>query len=191
VVGVLAAVMLHARHISLDPMLFTIAYVVVTAAIALVLDPRNLLNAALAYLAPLAGGLLMFGVFAILHIDLNPANLLVLPLVLGIGVNYGIQVMHDYRSRSGPYEMTGSVFSTLVLTAATSIVGFGSMMIASHRGLFSLGLALTIGIASCLFVALVLLPSLLSVMTKPPRGATASKSENAPRRVEAERRKAA
>jgi uncharacterized protein len=191
VVGVLAAVMLHARHITLDPMLFTIAYVVVTAAIALVLDPRNLLNAALAYLAPLAGGLLMFGVFAIVHIDLNPANLLVLPLVLGIGVNYGVQVMHDYRSRSGPYEMTGSVFSTLVLTAATSIVGFGSMMIASHRGLFSLGLALTIGIGSCLFVALVLLPSLLSVMSKPPRAATTSKSENAPKRVEAERRKAA
>ena len=39
-----------------------------------------------------------------------------LPLVLGIGVNYGVQVMHDYRSRSGPYEMSGSVFSTLVLT---------------------------------------------------------------------------
>ncbi|HEV3301402.1 MAG TPA: MMPL family transporter [Planctomycetaceae bacterium] len=192
-VGVLAAVMLHARHITVDPMLFTIAYVVVTGAIALVLDARGLLNAALAYLTPLAGGLLMFGVFGLAHIDLNPANLLVLPLVLGIGVNYGMQVMHDYRSRTGPYEMSGSVFNSLVLTAATSIVGFGSMMIASHRGLFSLGLALAIGISSCLFVALVLLPSLLSVISKPAKAASAanSKSESsAPRRVE-ERRRAA
>jgi hypothetical protein len=115
-----------------------------------------------------------------------------LPLVLGIGVNYGVQVMHDYRSRSGSYEMSGSVFSSLVLTAVTSIVGFGSMMIASHRGLFSLGLALAIGISSCLFVALVLLPSLLSVMSTPRKArASNNKSEStAPRRVE-ERRRAA
>ena len=193
-VGVLAAVMLHARHIAVDPMLFTVAYVVVTGAIALVLDARGLLNAALAYLAPLAGGLMMFGIFSIAHIDLNPANLLVLPLVLGIGVNYGVQVMHDYRSRTGPYEMSGSVFNTLVLTAATSIVGFGSMMIASHRGLFSLGLALAIGISSCLFVALVLLPSLLMVISRPAKAArSATKGEaNAPKRAaEPERRKAA
>jgi uncharacterized protein len=192
-VGVLAGVMLNARHITVEPMHFTIAYVVVTGAIALVLDARGLFNAALAYLTPLAGGLLMFGVFGLAHVDLNPANLLVLPLVLGIGVNYGVQVMHDYRSRSGPYEMTGSVFSSLVLTAVASIVGFGSMMIASHRGLFSLGLALAIGISSCLFVAVVLLPSLLSVISAPPRAARASKEKgeaNAPKRVE-ERRRAA
>ncbi len=52
-VGVLAAVMLNARHIAVDPMIFTVAYVVVTGAIALVLDGRGLFNAALAYLAPL------------------------------------------------------------------------------------------------------------------------------------------
>jgi predicted RND superfamily exporter protein len=173
-------------------MMMTIAYVVVTGAIALVLDARNLFNAALAFLTPLAGGLLMFGIFGFAHIDLNPANLLVLPLVLGIGVNYGVQVMHDYRDRTGPYEMSGNVFNTLVLTAATSIVGFGSMMIASHRGLFSLGLALAIGIASCLFVALVLLPSLLSVISRPAKVRAAStKGESAaPKRVE-ERRRAA
>jgi predicted RND superfamily exporter protein len=191
-VGVLAAVMLHTRHIAVDPMLFTVAYVAVTGAIALVLDARGLMNAALAYLAPLAGGLMMFGIFSIAHIDLNPANLLVLPLVLGIGVNYGVQVMRDYRSRTGPYEMSGSVFNTLVLTAATSIVGFASMMIASHRGLFSLGLALAIGISSCLFVALVLLPSLLMVISRPAKAASAGKGEgSATKRVEIERRKAA
>ena len=71
---VLAAVMLHARHIQVDPMLFAIAYVVVTGAIALVIDARNLRNAAIAYLVPLAGGLLMFGIFARTNIALNPAT---------------------------------------------------------------------------------------------------------------------
>jgi predicted RND superfamily exporter protein len=68
------------------------------------------------------------------------------------------------------------------------------MMIASHRGLFSLGLALAIGISSCLFVALVLLPSLLIVISRPAKASrSASKGEaNAPKRAaEVERRKAA
>ncbi len=91
--------MLHARHLHVDPMLFAVGYVVVTGAIALVIDARNLRNAAIAYLVPLAGGLVMAGIFARTHIALNPANLLVLPLLLGIGVNYGVQVVHDYRSQ--------------------------------------------------------------------------------------------
>ena len=63
--------MLHARHITVDPMVFTIAYVVVTGAIALVLDARGLLNAAFAYLAPLAGGLLMFGIFGLARTSIS------------------------------------------------------------------------------------------------------------------------
>jgi uncharacterized protein len=190
-VTVLAAVMLHARHIQVDPMLFAVAYVIVTGAIALVIDARNLRNAAIAYLVPLAGGLLMFGIFARTHIDLNPANLLVLPLLLGIGVNYGVQVVHDYRGQKGPYQISPNVFSTVVLTALTSIVGFGSMMFASHRGLFSLGIALAIGISSCLFVALVMIPSLLSVLSKSEstaRGAGSRGESTAKRAAEPERR---
>ena len=152
---------------------------------------RNLRNAAIAYLVPLAGALVMAGIFARTHIALNPANLLVLPLLLGIGVNYGVQVVHDYRSQKGPYQISGHVFGTLVLTALTSIAGFGSMMIASHRGLFSLGIALAIGIASCLFVALILVPSLLSVISKSEsvRSASSGRSENSSKRsAEPERR---
>ena len=76
-VTVLAAVMLHARHIQVDPMVFAIAYVIVTGAIALVIDARSLRNAAIAYSVPLAGGLLMFGIFArpAQHLDLNPARI--------------------------------------------------------------------------------------------------------------------
>jgi predicted RND superfamily exporter protein len=191
-VTVLAAVMLHARHIQVDPMVFAIAYVIVTGAIALVIDARSLRNAAIAYSVPLAGGLLMFGIFARAHIDLNPANLMILPLLLGIGVNYGVQVVHDYRSQKGVYAISGNTFGTLVLTALTSIVGFGSMMIASHRGLFSLGIALAIGVSSCLFVSLVFVPALLGVISKnETRGASRGRSESSsPKRAAEGERKA-
>jgi hypothetical protein len=59
------------------------------------------------------------------------------------------------------------------------MVGFGSMMVASHRGLASLGLVLAVGVGSCLFVALVALPAVLTLCSSrpaeaqisPPRGA--------------------
>ncbi|MBI5759559.1 MAG: MMPL family transporter [Planctomycetales bacterium] len=56
--------------------------------------------------------------------------------------------------------------NAIILTATTSMVGFGSMMVASHRGLFSLGLVLTIGVTCCLFVALVMIPSLLTLLSR-------------------------
>jgi hypothetical protein len=78
-----------------------------------------------------------------------------------------------------------------VLTALTSIVGFGSMMIASHRGLFSLGIALAIGVSSCLFVSLVFVPALLGVISK-SESRTSSKgrgeSSSTKRAPEAERK---
>ncbi|OYW21557.1 MAG: hypothetical protein B7Z55_05680, partial [Planctomycetales bacterium 12-60-4] len=49
-------------------------------------------------------------------------------------------------------------------TTSTSIVGFGSMMISAHRGLYSLGAVLSIGVASCVLLALVTLPAVLSLV---------------------------
>jgi hypothetical protein len=186
----LAAVMLHTRHMPINPILFASAYVVMTAAIGLIMDSRNLRDAILAFFTPMIGMFMMFGVLCFLHVDLNPANLLVLPLVLGIGVNNGVQILHDYRSQKGAYRLSPNVFSTVVLTALTSIVGFGSMMIASHRGLFSLGVALSIGILSCLFVAIVLLPAFLSVLSsREAKFSGAGKSESsAPKRTDREQK---
>ena len=59
-----------------------------------------------------------------------------------------------------------------------SMVGFGSMMIASHRGLYSVGLVLVIGVGSCLLVSLVMLPSILTLLDR-MRGGDVSENEGA------------
>jgi uncharacterized protein len=89
-----------------------------------------------------------------------------------------VQVVHDYRGQKGPYQISGNVFGTVILTGLTSMVGFGSMMVASHRGLFSLGIALAIGILSCLFVSLVMVPALLGVISKSEAGRSAGSGRN-------------
>jgi uncharacterized membrane protein YdfJ with MMPL/SSD domain len=87
--------------------------------------------------------------------------MIVLPLLLGIGVDNGVHLVHDYRRQDGPYRMSASIGSSVMLTSLTTMIGFGSLMIASHKGLQSLGRVLTIGVSCCLFTSLVILPALL------------------------------
>ncbi len=107
----------------------------------------------------------MFGILAYFGIDLNPANLIVLPLVLGIGVDDGVHVVHDFRMQTGRYRPSSSTINAILLTSLTSMIGFGSLMVAAHRGLYSVGLVLVVGIGCCLFVSLVMLPAILTLVS--------------------------
>jgi len=138
------------------------------AAVLLVLyaDFRSLRSTMLAML-PLGFGIAqLFGLLGILNIPLNPANMIVLPLILGIGIDDGVHVVHDFRRQTGRYRMSPSTASAVLITSLTTMVGFGSLMIASHRGLQSLGRVLTIGVSCCLFSSLVMLPAFLVWATR-------------------------
>lgn len=118
-------------------------------------------------MVPLALGMIQFfGIMGLLDIPLNPANMIVLPLILGIGVDNGVHILHDFRDQSGPYRISPSSANAIMICSLTNIVGFGSLMIATHQGLQSLGRALTLGMSCCLFASLVMLPALLSWVTR-------------------------
>ena len=134
--------------------------------ISFVLNFRSVLFTLLALVPPVLGGLLSYGILASLGISFNPANLILLPLILGIGVDDGVHVLHDFHSQPGSYRVSPSTMNAIVLTSLTSMIGFGSMMIAAHRGLYSVGLVLVIGVGSCLFVSLVPLPAILTILRR-------------------------
>lgn len=123
----------------------------------------------------------MFGLMGLLGVDLNPANLIVLPLVLGIGVDDGVHVIHDFREQRGNYKTSSSTINAIVLTSLTSMIGFGSMMVASHRGLYSVGMVLVIGVGSCLLVSLVTLPALLTVISNFGTGSSRREKSASPK----------
>jgi hypothetical protein len=131
----------------------------------LVLDFRSLRYALLAAVPLGVGVLQTFGLLGILNVPLNPANLIALPLILGIGVDYGVHIIHDYREQRGRYRMSPSAAVAVVVDSSTTIVGFGSLMVASHQGLVSLGRVLTIGVTCCLFTSMIMLPALLTWMS--------------------------
>jgi hypothetical protein len=127
------------------------------------LDFRRLNYTLLAAL-PMGVGLLQtLGLMGLLDIPLNPANIIVLPLTLGIGMESGINLIHEMRCHRGPYRGAGNaVIVAVVVNTLTTMVGFGALMIANHQGLQSLGRVLTISMGCCMFNAL-LLPNLLVV----------------------------
>jgi len=134
------------------------------------LDFGSLRDTVLAIL-PLALGMLqLFGLMGLLNVPLNPANTIALPLMLGMGVDNGVHIMHDFRSQQGRYRMSHSTSVAVVLNTVTTMVGFAVLMIAEHRGLQSLGRVLTLGMAFCLFSSFVILPAILVLMTQNRRG---------------------
>ena len=155
-------------------------YSLIAITIVLVLDFGNLGNALLAMLPVSLGMLLMFGLLGLLNIPLNPANMIVLPLILGIGIDDGVHVIHDFRSQQGRYRLTGSTATAIVMTSLTTMVGFGSLMIASHRGLQSLGRVLTIGVACCMVTSLLTLPAILVLMSRNRRDETTPDTPDTP-----------
>lgn len=142
-------------------------YLMMVIVIAWVVDSQAVCDAALALLPPLGGAAIMFGVMRMMHVDLNPANLIVLPLLLGIGVDGGVHVVHDFRLQERRrYRISPSIINSLILTSTTTMVGFGSLLLAAHRGLFTFGLVLTIGVCACVFLALVPLPAMLTLIDR-------------------------
>jgi uncharacterized protein len=141
-------------------------YALLAIVVLLLLDFRDIRYVLLAMLPLGAGMIQMFGLLGALGIPLNPANMIVLPLILGIGVDDGVHVVHDFRRQRGPYHMSPSTASSVLITSLTTMVGFGSLMIASHRGLQSLGRVLTIGVSCCLFTSIIMLPALLRWVTR-------------------------
>lgn len=143
---------------------FAVPAVGVAIAVAILFDPRNVGLAALAMMPPLVGGAMLVGAMGVLAIDFNPANMIVLPLLMGIGVDYGVLLIHDFREQKERYAISSSTLSSLMMTSTTTMAGFGSLLIASHRGLASLGLVLLVGMACTLFVAVVPLAGILSLL---------------------------
>ena len=141
-------------------------YALIAILIVLVIDFRDLGHVALAVLPMSLGMLLMFGTMGWLQMPLNPANMIVLPLILGIGIDDGVHVVHDYRRQAGKYRLSGSTSAAIVLTSLTTMVGFGSLMLAGHQGLQSLGRVLVIGVTFCMLTSLLMLPAILSLLSR-------------------------
>jgi predicted RND superfamily exporter protein len=84
--------------------------------------------------------------------------MIVLPLMLGIGVDHGVHLVHLWRQQHGRFALGDAPAVALLLTAATTTASFGALILARHQGLQSLGQVLTLGVTTCLASSIVFFP---------------------------------
>jgi len=134
--------------------------------ILLIVHFRSILWVGMA-LCPLLGGVAyMLGLSALLGIELNPANAVAIPLILGIGIDDGIHIVHRYREKKDVRQAVRLTGRAVIMTSLTTMVGFGSLSTSHFPALASLGHIALLGIGSCLLTSLLLLPSLLLLIGK-------------------------
>jgi predicted RND superfamily exporter protein len=135
---------------------------------------RRVRESALALL-PLALGMVWTGgLMALFGLDFNMGNIFGLPLILGAAAEYGLNIVMRYmetRREAGAPLIARSTVMAVLVNGLTTIVGFGSLMLADHRGIFGLGLLLSLGTAASLVAALVVLPVILQLIRPRPRAA--------------------
>lgn len=125
---------------------------------------RRISTAAIVMIPVLVGMSWMLGIMAYFGIQLNVVNMVVLPTVLGIGVDNGIHIFQRFREEgfTRVREVVMTTGGAAFLTTATTLLGFAGTLAAQNGGLQSLGLAASIGLGACLVSSLTVFPALLS-----------------------------
>ncbi|NWG72541.1 MAG: MMPL family transporter [Parvularculaceae bacterium] len=110
---------------------------------------------------PLAlAALLTAAAGVVFNIPFNYANVIVLPLLLGLGVDSGIHlVLRNQQMKTGDDVYDTATPRAVMFSALTTIASFGSLMLSPHRGTASMGELLSIAIFFSLVCALIVLPA--------------------------------
>ncbi len=109
--------------------------------------------------------LLTFAVMESIGLSLNMANVLVVPLIFGLGIDSAIHVAHRYQVLGSMQQlMRSSTPRAVLLSAITTVATFASLMTSAHRGAASLGQLLTIAIPIMVLVTFSLVPVLIDYL---------------------------
>jgi hopanoid biosynthesis associated RND transporter like protein HpnN len=142
-------------------------YALIAVCLCLLIFFRSLRETALALGALAVGSVWTLALIVAAGSSLNPANLVALPLLLGIGIDSAVHVIHRARGLTpGEPLLAGSLGRALVYSTLTSVAGFGSLLLARHVGTASIGSSISLGVLSCLGAALTLPPALLALLRR-------------------------
>ncbi|MGH7369996.1 MAG: MMPL family transporter, partial [Candidatus Methylomirabilaceae bacterium] len=145
-------------------------YALIGVAILIMLSLRDLRYFLLAKVPLLVGAVWTVGLMQLFRLKFNLANLIIVPLIIAPGVENGLLIVHRYREEAESAVLPRSLGKGVALSCLTTMIGFGSLLIAHHRGAFSIGLLVTLGVGSVLVVSLTVLPALLTVVARRPGG---------------------
>ncbi len=120
-------------------------------------------------LTPLFAGItLMIGIIHFSGFSFNLFNMVVIPTIIGIGIDSCIHIYDRFRS-TGFTDVEGTVRTTgaaVLISSVTTLIGFVSIIFGAHKGVTSIGTVSSIGIVSVTLCALILFPLFLSLISR-------------------------
>lgn len=134
---------------------------------------RSLTSVFLAMLPVGIGALWMVGFMGWNWIPFNPANIMTLPLVIGIGVTNGIHILNRFAEEKNPGILAKSTGKAVLVSGLTTIAGFGALITGKHQGIQSLGWVMATGTATCMVAGLTVLPAILTLRERRQRPGSA------------------
>ncbi|RQW77300.1 MAG: transporter, partial [Geobacter sp.] len=151
-----------------DAYIRAFAYAFIAIVVILLITFRSVTFAAVGLVPLVVGVLFMVGGMWLFGINFNSANIIVMPLVLGIAVDSGIYLINRYRREdcSAAEVVTSSTGVGVFLNTLTIMASFGALMIAHHQGVFSIGAVMSLGMVACQVAFIVVLPAVLTLVGK-------------------------
>jgi uncharacterized protein len=141
-------------------------YALAAIAFMVLLHFRSLVSVLLALLPVAIGSAWLLGFMGTAGVPFNPANIMTLPLIVGIGVTNGIQVLNRFAEEQSPRILAKSTGKAVLVSGLTALTGFATLILAKHQGIRSLGEVMSVGIAACMVAGLTCLPSLLLLLLR-------------------------
>jgi predicted RND superfamily exporter protein len=104
-------------------------------------------------------GILWMCGFYTLFGELNLVNILAIPLIIGIGIDYNVHILHGLKHEKSVEAVLATSGKAILLSALTTMIGFGSLaLLGTFRGIATLGILLFLGTLTALIASLTLMP---------------------------------
>lgn len=143
-------------------------YAFIAIIIILLITFRSVKYAVIGLVPLVVGILFMISGMWLFGINFNSANIIVMPLVLGIAVDSGIYIINRFRREEGSATavVTSSTGVGVILNTLTIMASFGALMVAHHQGVFSIGAVMSLGMVACQLAFIITLPAVLTLVGK-------------------------
>lgn len=132
------------------------------------IDFKSLRYTLLAFLPLILGTFSLFGLMSVFDLSFNTANMIALPMILGIGADNGVHMIHRFREEkeSSIQFLFGSTGKALLITYLDTLTSFVGLAFANHQGLAQLGRVVILGITCCTAAGMLFLPSIMVLIIK-------------------------
>jgi hopanoid biosynthesis associated RND transporter like protein HpnN len=142
-------------------MLWALIGGVVCMALFLVFLWRSAWDTVLAFFPLVLAAVLTCASLVLLGHSFNFANVIVLPMLIGMSIDSGVHLVHRHRTNEEEDVLGTSTARAVFYAALTTMLSFGSLAFTPHRGIASIGQLLTIGVGLVLIAYVVVLPAVL------------------------------